>query len=66
MREKPLRGQKYFVNGELFTFLEIAGTYARGFFGIGTSELIPLEKLPLKIIDTKDYERIEGTKHKGD
>lgn len=66
LRLRPLRGQMYHTKaGTLVTILENVDGLVRvetnGFIG-----QILISQLNLPIIDTKDYEKIEDTKYKGD
>lgn len=66
MRLKPLRGQRFIVDGEEVTFIEIMSNgKARVIHNASVREISP-SHLPLPIIDTKDYEKIKDTKYKGD
>lgn len=66
---KPLRGKKYYTEayGDV-KFIEVIGCGTCKVVCLATNKLItiPLDDLPLPIIDTKDYEKIEDTKYKGD
>lgn len=68
MRLKPLRGQKYETN-KLETVIFLEKTF-EGNAKILTLDdeqrIIHIEDLMLPIIDTKDYEKIEDRKYKGD
>lgn len=69
MRLRPLRGETYMYAGRELLFLErIAGTNKAKMVNHmdGEMGIVEINKLDLPIIDTKDYEKIEDRKYKGD
>ncbi len=68
LRLKPLRGQTYLVDGVWSVmFLEKIDrtTYVKVIFN-GSTIVVPFSDMKIPIIDTKDYEKIQDTKYKGD
>jgi hypothetical protein len=68
MRLKPLRGQFYKSSrGEIQFIEKINGLHGlcKVFQGLDIFQ-IPIGDIVLPIIDTKDYEKIEDVKYKGD
>jgi hypothetical protein len=66
MRLKPLRGQTYYMlDNRPITFLRrvYGGAHV---LDTGQECLVKIEHIQLPIIDTKDYEKIEDAKYKGD
>lgn len=68
LRLRPLRGQTYKTHGKFASVTFIEKTYGgmAKVYHDGGIIIIHSSNLDLPIIDTKDYEKIEGTKYKGD
>lgn len=68
MRQKPIRGKKYETNKlETVIFLErTAEGNAKVITLNDALRVMNIEDLMLPIIDTRDYEKIQDTKYKGD
>jgi hypothetical protein len=62
MRKKPLRGEKYIVEGAEVTVLEVkrdgVGNMVSVIFPSGKTGAVAKSQLNLAIIDTQDYEKI--------
>jgi hypothetical protein len=68
MRLKPLRGQTYASTVGEIVFLE-KQSGADGWCNVLIKDArysMPINNIVLPIIDTKDYEKIEDRKYKGD